>query len=170
MSIIERLTSPRLRHRVRFVAHIVKEQRAMARAARRMPKPVPWEWAKPRLLPLLSGPAIDPPGLPTVRTTAGPGCAVEFGLDLGKVFPVVDALVAERWECDAAQLLDVSLANLRRRVSLLAPANLSTGVLSGRMTRVFRQPGWAASLVLLEGELIRLFGAHDQYVAAPSRS
>ncbi|MEP7378900.1 MAG: hypothetical protein ABI725_04990, partial [Chloroflexota bacterium] len=147
MSIIERLTSPRLRHRVRFVAHIVKEQRAMARAARRMPKPVPWEWAKPRLLPLLSGPVIDPPGLPTVRTTAGPGCAVEFGLDLGNVFPVVDALVAERWECDATQLLDVSLANLRRRVSILSPASVSTGVLSGRITRVFRQPGWAASLV-----------------------
>ena len=170
MSKIERLSGSRLRNTVRFVAHLVKEQRAIARATRRMPKPVPWEWAQPRLLPLLSGPAIDPPGLPTVRTTAGPGCAVEFGLDLGAVFPVVDALVAERWECDPAQLLEVSLANLRQRTSRLSPANLSSGVLSGRMTRVFRRPGWAASLVLLEDELIRLLGAHDQFIAVPSRS
>ncbi|MDL2334772.1 MAG: hypothetical protein QFC55_01905 [Chloroflexota bacterium] len=170
MTKIDRLSGLRMRNTVRFVAHLVKEQRAMARAARRMPKPVPWEWAKPRLLPLLSGPAIDPPGLPTMRTAAGPGCAVEFGLDLSGVFPVVDALVAERWECDAAQLLEVSLANLRQRTSRLSPANLSAGALSGRMTRVFRQPGWAASLVLLEDELVRLFGAHDQFIAVPGRS
>lgn len=170
MSKLERLTGPRLRNTVRFVAHLVKEQHAMARAVRRMPKPVPWEWAKPRLLPLLSGPVIDPPGLPTVRATGGPGCTVEFGLDLGGVFPVVDALVAERWECDAGQLLQVSLANLRRRTGRLSPTSLSTGVFSGRMTRLFRQPGWAASLVLLEDELIRLFGAQDQFIAAPSRS
>ena len=171
MSKIERLTGPRLRNTVRFVAHLVKEQRAMERAAKRMPKPVPWEWARPRLLPLLSGPAIDPPGLPTVRTTAGPGCAVEFGLDLGAaVFPVVDALVAERWECDPAQLLEVSLANLRQRTSRLSSSNLSTGALSGRIARVFRRPGWAASLVLLEDELMRLLGAQDQIIAVPSRS
>jgi hypothetical protein len=38
---------------------VVREDQAMRRAARQMPKPVPWEWAKPRIVPLLAGPYFD---------------------------------------------------------------------------------------------------------------
>lgn len=170
MNLLGPLTDPRYLKGIRFITHVLKERRAINRAAKRMPQPVPWEWARSRIIPLISGPVIDPPDLPRVRAVAGPGCAVEFGMDLGGVYLTVDAIVAERWECSPEQLREVSLANLRRRTSLLSPAKLSTGVFSGRMTRLFRQPGWAASLVLLDDELMRLFGAHDQFIAAPSRS
>lgn len=154
-----------------IVEHIFREQRELARAARKMPRPVPWEWARPRLLPLLAGPAMDDPELPVVRAVAGPGCAVEFGMDLGGVFLTVDALVAERWETSPEQLRDVALANLRGRTEELSPKSLRTGTFSGRMVRMLRGPeGYAASLVLLTDELMRVFGGHDQILAAPSRS
>jgi hypothetical protein len=153
------------------VAHVVKEQRAIGRAAKKMPRPVPWDWAEPRLLPLLCGPIIDPPGEHVVRTVAGPGCAIEIGMDLGGVFPVVDASVAERWETSPDQLRDTALANLRRRTARLSPASLSTGAFSGRIVRMLRGPaGYAASLVLLQDELMRIFGPQDQILAAPGRS
>ncbi len=170
MKILDRILGPGGRDGIRFAAHVLREQRAIQRAAKRMPKPVPWEWAKPRLVPMLSGPCIDPPGSPIVRTTAGPGCAVEFGLEIGGVFLVVDAPVAERWECTPAQLLAASLDNLRKRTSRLSALDISTGVFSGRMTRMIRQPGWAASLVLLEDELLRLLGTQEQFIAVPSRA
>ena len=136
-----------------------------------MPRPVPWDWARPRLLPLLCGPIIDPPGERVVRTVAGPGCAIEIGMDLGGVFPVVDASVAERWETSPDQLRDAALANLRRRTARLSPASLSTGAFSGRIVRMLRGPaGYAASLVLLRDELMRIFGSQDQILAAPGRS
>jgi hypothetical protein len=157
--------------RLRLAAHIVKEDRAIARAAKRMPKPVPWEWARPRLVPLLAGPRFDPPGEELIRSVAGPGCAIEFGIDLGGVFPVVDASVAERWECSADQLRDMALANLRQRVTRIGPRAAAAGTLSGRIVRLLRQPrGLAASCVFLLDELTRLFGSHDQVLAAPSRS
>jgi hypothetical protein len=153
------------------VAHVVKEQRAIGRAAKKMPRPVPWDWAEPRLLPLLCGPIIDPPGEHVVRTVAGPGCAIEIGMDLGGVFPVVDASVAERWETSPDQLRDTALANLRRRTARLSPASLSTCAFSGRIVRMLRGPaGYAASLVLLQDELMRIFGPQDQILAAPGRS
>jgi hypothetical protein len=157
-------------HNVRFVAHVLRERKATERAAKRMPKPVPWDWAMPRLVPLLSGPSIDTPDLPIVRTTAGPGCAIEFGMDVGGAYLLVDARVAERWECRPEQLRDVALANLRRRTRQVSPASLSTGTFSGRIVRMWRGPRYAASLVLLEDELVRLFGSHDQVLATPSQS
>jgi uncharacterized protein YtpQ (UPF0354 family) len=136
-----------------------------------MPRPVPWEWAKPRLLPLLCGPVIDPPGERVIRTVCGPGCAIEIGMDLGGVFPVVDAPVAERWETSPDQLRDAALANLRRRTARLSQATLNTGAFSGRIVRMLRGPaGYAASLVLLQDELMRVFGSQDQVFAAPGRS
>lgn len=160
-----------VRGAVRFVAHVMKERRAIGRAAKKMPKPVPWDWAKPRLLPLLCGPVIDPVGEHVVRTVAGPGCAIEIGMDLGGVFPVVDTVVAERWETSPDQLRDAALSNLRRRTERLSPRRLSTGVFSGRIVKMLRGPaGYAASLVLLQDELMRIFGSQDQIFAAPGRS
>jgi hypothetical protein len=44
---------------LRLAAHFVKENRALARAVKKMPRPVPWEWARPRLVPLLAGPRFE---------------------------------------------------------------------------------------------------------------
>ena len=136
-------------------------------AAKKMPRPVPWEWARPRIAPLLAGPSFDGE---IVRTMAGPGCAVEFGIDLGGVFARVDTPVAERWECSPDQLLATGLANLRGRLARIGPADVATGSFSGRLVRRLTLPRHcAASIVLLTEELVRLFGEHDQVFGVPTR-
>jgi hypothetical protein len=153
---------------VRVSARLERNRRAVERAARRMPKPVPWDWAEPRIMPLLSGPSFDQPGDSLVRLTSTLGPTVEFGLDLGTVFLVVDEIVAERWERSADQLLECGLRNLRRRAERLTSADVTTGVMSGRRIRLLSgQPRWASSILLDLPTLVRLFGDHDQFLAAP---
>ncbi|HVM31419.1 MAG TPA: hypothetical protein VM305_11695 [Candidatus Limnocylindrales bacterium] len=136
-----------------------------------MPRPVPWDWARSRLVPLLARPGFDRPDEPIVRATAGPGCAVEFGLDLGGVFAIVDRQVAERWECTPAQLLDTSMETLAERLGRLRPQDATVGAVRGRLVRMLdAPPGLAASTILLRDELVRLFGQEDQVFIAPGRS
>lgn len=152
----------------RLSAAAVAEQRAIRRAARSMPLPVPWEWALPRLIPLLAGPRLDQPGEPIVRAVASNGCAIVFGLDLDGAMPLVDEMVAERWECSPDQLLHAAMTNLRGRAALVDPAAVTRGTLSGRVVRLLREPSaCASSLVLVPDELARVLGSHDQVLAAP---
>ena len=154
---------------LRVTADVARRQRRLRLAMRKMPNPVSWEWAAPRLIPLLSGPSFDDPDLPLVRLTSDLGPAIEFGLDLGGVFPTVDRRVAERWECSAGQLLERSLANLRYRAARITPDRVVAGVMSGYRIRVLRdRPAWASSILLDAATVHRLFGAHDQLLAAPT--
>jgi len=154
----------------RRTARIIKDDRAFRRAANKMPKPVPWEWARPRLMPLLAQPCIDHPGDERIRVVGRPGCAVEFGIDLGGHFPIVDRIVAERWECSVEQLQDAAMANLARRVAAIPPSVVRHAVMSGRAFRMLQSPAGCASSVLLVPEQVkRLFGGHDQVLAAPGR-
>jgi hypothetical protein len=154
---------------IRVTAHVAGRQRRLRDAFRAMPNPVPWDWAASRLLPLLSGPRFDDPDLPIVRVTSELGPAVEFGLDLGGVFATVDRRVAERWECSTEQLLERGLANLRERAAKIAPDQVVAGVMSGRTIRVLRErPPWASSILFDLSSMHRLFGAHDQILAAPT--
>jgi hypothetical protein len=153
---------------IRFTAHVARRQRELRRAVRRMPNPVPWDWAGRRLMPLLAGPQFDAPGEPIVRVTSELGPTVEFGLDLGGVFLTVDQLVAERWECSPDQLLERSLANLRERAARMEANRVVSGVLSGRAVRILQdRPAWASSVLLDLPSIHRLFGTHDQVLAAP---
>jgi hypothetical protein len=166
-AIIQRMWRRRLRREGRTVA----EHWALASAAEEMPRPVPWEWARSRLVPLLARPGFDRPEEPVVRAVAGPGCAVEFGLDLGGVFAVVDRPVSQRWECTSGQLLEAAMTNLARRVAELRPEEAAVGVVRGRLARLLDAPaGLAASVLLLPDELLRLFGHEDQVLIAPGRS
>ena len=161
----------RLHRAFTLTSRIVREQRDLHRAVKRMPRPVPWAWAEPRLLPLLAGPYIDPPDMALVRTEVDPGCAVVIGLDLGGVFTNVDTAVAERWECSTGQLLDAAMTNLRQRTAAIAPTAVVQASFSGRIARLLRLPGgWASSVLLVQEDLVRLFGSHDQLFAAPDRS
>jgi hypothetical protein len=153
---------------VRLSARLERNRRAVERATRRMPKPVPWDWAEPRIMPLLSGPSLDQPGESLVRLTSTLGPTVEFGLDLETVFLVVDEIVAERWERSVDQLMECGLRNLRRRAERLTSTDVTTGVLSGRRVRLLSErPRWASSILLDLPTLIRLFGDQDQFLAAP---
>jgi hypothetical protein len=148
---------------------IVGEQRRLRRAATRMPKPVPWDWAAPRVLPLLAGPRIDQPDTPIVRTIVDPGCAIIFALMVSGASILVDRPVTERWECSVDQLLVAAMTNLRRKVSGIRPVQVREATFSGRIVRILE--GEAASSLLLAGEdLRRLFGEHDQILAAPNLS
>jgi hypothetical protein len=154
----------------RRTARIIKDDRAFRRAASKMPKPVPWEWARPRLMPLLAQPCIDLPGEERVRVVGRPGCAIEFGIDLGGHFPIVDRIVAERWECSVDQLHDAAMENLARRVEAIPTTAVQHAVMSGRAFRMLQGPAGCASSVLLVPEQVkRLFGGQDQVLAAPGR-
>jgi hypothetical protein len=134
-----------------------------------MPKPVPWDWAAPRLIPVLAGPIIDPPGEASVRVRSDLGPIVEIGLDLGTALAYVDMRVAERWECSPDQLIDKSLQNLTRRAERIDVDRIQAGVCSGRAMHLLRgRPPWASSLLLAPEALTRLFGGHDQIFAAPT--
>lgn len=145
--------------------------RAERRAYAAMPKPVPWDWARPRLVPLLAGPFFDPPGEPLVRSVLPPGIAVAFGIELGRgIQPYVDAPVAQRWECTAQQVCDAAMANLDRRIGRLESAAVTSGTLSGHIVRQLTRPvGWSSSVLLAPGQLKRLFGDHDQVFVAAGR-
>jgi hypothetical protein len=156
-------------HVFRVTAHVARRQRRLRQAFRAMPNPVPWDWAAPRLMPLLSGPQFDDPDLPLVRVTSDLGPAIEFGLDVGGAFATVDRRVAERWECSPEQLLGRGLANLRDRAAKIAPDQVVAGVMSGRTIRILRdRPSWASSILLDLPSIHRLFGVHDQLLAAPT--
>jgi hypothetical protein len=155
--------------RFRLAAAILRRDAAFRRGAKTMPKPAPWEWVRPRLLPLLAGPCLPTEPDEVVRAVAAPGCAVLIGVDLGGSFAYVDERVAERWETSTQQLLAAAMGNLARRASRVPQENVVTGTLSGYIVRTIRRPRWVSSLVLVPCELMRLFGSHDQLVAAPGR-
>jgi len=136
-----------------------------------MPKPVPWDWAAPRMLPFLSGPSFDEPGESLVRAQSPIGPMVEFGVDLGGAFTYVDEQVARRWECSPAQLMERSLQNLEVRAARIDGVQVVSGVMSGRSIRLLRdRPTWATSLLLAPDQLFRLFGDHDQILGTPTSS
>jgi hypothetical protein len=150
-------------------AEVVRRARVERRAFRAMPKPVSWDWAVPRLVPLLAGPYFDRTGEALVRSVLPPGVAVTFGIDLGHgVVPFVDLSVAQRWECTADQICAVAVENLERRSASIDPTVVVTGTLSGHLIgKLERPPGWASSLLLAPEHLKRLFGDQDQlFVAA----
>lgn len=164
--------TPDLVHRVLSITgEVARERRALRRGAKRMPKPVPWDWAAPRLLPLLAAPSFDPPGDPLIRARSEAGPMVEFGIDLGGAFACVDESVARRWECSSEQLMERALRNLGDRASRLPGTLVAAGVVSGRAIRLVRdRPQWAASLILVPDELFRLFGDQDQILGTPTGS
>lgn len=154
----------------RRVARLIRNDREFLRATRRMPRPVPWNWAAPRLMPLLAGPRDDAPGEELIRGVSSTGCAIEFGIDLGGHYPLVDRSVAERWEMSQAQLAATAAANLERRAAAIPPAVVRTAVRSGRIVRILDRPaGCASSLLLAPAQLRRLFGEHHQVFGAPGR-
>jgi len=131
-----------------------------------MPKPLPWDWARPRLVPLLAGQHLGPE---LVTVLGRPGCAVIFGVEVNGAHLLVDRQVARRWETSDAQLEAAAMRNLDRRAARLTPSDVRTGTLAGRIVRVLDQVPWASSLLLSPEHLVRVFGAHDQVFGTPKR-
>lgn len=137
----------------------------LRRAVAAMPNPVPWDWARSRLLPLLAGPYLGQDG--PVIDSSPLGCAIQYALDVeGSIIPL-DPPVMERWECSLGQLGAVGMANLEERASRLTPGDIARGVISGYVVKTFTGVPWAASLLLAPPQVLRLFGADDQRLVAP---
>jgi hypothetical protein len=159
-----------LRFVERRMRALVAEHRAITRVARTMPKPAPWEWAEPRLMPLLAGPRLDRPGDGIVRSVSPLGCALEYGIDMDGAHAVVDQIVAERWERSPEDLHRTAMANLRRRADRVLPKAVVGGTMYGRFFRRILAPrGCASSLVLYPQALVRLLGPDPTILVAPSR-
>ena len=149
---------------------IVRDDRLLRRAVRTMPRPVPWTWAQPRLLPVLAGSRLDRVGDGLVRTISDLGCALEYGIDLDGVVSVVDQIVAERWERSPDDLHAAAMANLRRRAAGVLAKAVVGGTVGGHyFRRVLAPRGCASSLVLVPGELGRLLGPEPALLTVPSR-
>jgi len=134
-------------------AEVIRRVKTERRAYAAMPKPVPWDWAVPRLMPLLAGPYLDPPGESLVRAVLPPGVTVTFGIDLGRgVLPFVDSPVAERWECSPFQICAAAVENLERRAAQLETSAVVSGTLSGHIVGVLQRPAWASSVMEFEAK------------------
>jgi hypothetical protein len=157
----------RLHLNPRRALNLLRDERRLRRAAKRMPKPVPWDWARPRLIPLLAGPYLGEEALVTV--VGEPGCAVVFGVEIEGTHILVDRTVAQRWEVSDTQLHEVAQSNLDRRAASLSAANLTHGTLSGRIVRILESVPWSSSVLLAPEQLQKIFGDHDQIFAAPRR-
>lgn len=161
---------PPVRHIAARVRVAVERHRALRRAVRALPKPAPWDWVEPRLVPLLAGPMLDRPNAGLVRAISEPGCALVFGVEVEGAFLEVDRIVAERWERSAEDLYRTSMANLRRRAAAVRPAAVLSGTMSGRIFRRIVAPRrFASSLVLVPDELTRLLGEDTALLIAPTR-
>jgi uncharacterized protein YtpQ (UPF0354 family) len=155
---------------VDLARRILRDDRRARRGLRAAPRPVSWDWARPRLVPLLAGPSVDPPDQPNVRAVSDLGPALVFGLDLGRVYPLIDVETAERWEASAAQIRAAAMDNLRARAARTPASCVRRGTTGGWITTYVRTPaGLASSLVLVPDELRRLIGDHDQLIATPTR-
>jgi hypothetical protein len=167
----ESLAMPTLEARLhlhpRRVMDLLRHDRRLRRAAKAIPKPMPWEWAAPRLLPLLAGPYLGPDQL--VTTVAEAGCALVYGVEVERTFLVLDHEVIGRWECSVDQVHEIAHRNLARRAARLSPEHLRHGILAGRLVRVLEFVPWASSLLLVPDQLIRVFGGQDQLFGAPKR-
>jgi hypothetical protein len=145
---------------------VIRQERNLMRAARAIPRPMPWEWARTRLMPLLTGPYLGPDEIVTSVSSLG---WVIYGIEVKETFVILDVPVVERWECSLAQIEQVAGANLSERASHLSPADVRRGVLSGRITNLLDSVPWASSLLLAPEHLMRVFGREDQLFGAPKR-
>lgn len=157
----------RLRITPRRALDLLRQDRRLRRAAKLMPKPAPWDWAKPRIMPLLAGPYIGSD--PLVTVVGPPGCAVIFGIGVAGTFAIVDRAVAERWEVSDEQFETIAYENLDRRAARLDRRALRHGTLCGRIVRILDSVPWASSLVLAPEQLQRIFGAETQLFGTPRR-
>ena len=132
-----------------------------------MPKPAPWEWAQPRLMPLLAGTSL---GRDLVTKKGQPGCAVIFGVEFEGTYLIVDRPVAQRWETSDAQLSAAAQANLEHRAARLEPSAVRSATLAGHIVRILNSVPWSTSLLLSPSNLARIFGSQDQIFAVPKRN
>jgi hypothetical protein len=120
--------------------------------------------ALPRRRPLPSGTddlpsRIYPPGIPAV-----------LALDIGPALLFVGREQIANWGVSSDRAFERALANVRGRVSRRRLFALVHEWICGTPTIAFcSREGWAATLLLLPGELCRVLGGRDGLILAPMR-
>jgi hypothetical protein len=132
-----------------------------------------WSWARPRLAPVFQRPASGGvTGDPLLLSVSEMGVAFGFAIEVGPLFMPVTTSLAERWEASLQQIEAAAFDHLHAVVASIRPNVVQRAVHHGHLIRALPEPGGWASSVILAGvdEVTRIFGSHDQILAAPSRN
>jgi hypothetical protein len=144
---------------------------AVIEALSRLPTDLGWESVADLIVPMFvrRRPFPFETGTP-VRVVLPPGILTGFGVDIGPALLHVGEDTLGRWPVTRDQLVDRALDNLAALTRRARPRDLVNESLDGIPVRILQTgAGWAATLVLLRSELIRIFGSGTQRLIAPMR-
>jgi hypothetical protein len=144
---------------------------AVVEALSRLPTDLGWESVADMVVPMFVRRRPFPFDVPApVRIVLPPGILTGFGVDIGPALMHIGEDTLARWPVSRDQLVDRALANLAEMTRRARPRDLQAESLDGIPVRIFQSgAGWAATLVLLRDELIRIFGSGSQRLIAPMR-
>jgi hypothetical protein len=99
-----------------------------------------------------------------------PGIRTTLGLDIGPAMLFVGHDQLTRWGVSAEQAFRRAVSNIRVRVRLRRQFALLHEPICGVPSVAFQsREGWAASLLLVPDELVRVFGQRSGVILAPMR-
>lgn len=141
------------------------------RALGRLPADLDWGTVAPNVFPVLARRRPLPPEIgEPLRVLLPPGIMTGFGIDIGPAVLHVGPDLLATWGLEPAELTARALENLRRRTARARPRDVREETIDGVPVRLLQSGwGWASTLLLVEDELIRLFGDGPQRFIAPMR-
>lgn len=141
------------------------------RAIGGLPGDLDWSTVAPNVLPVFPRRRSLPPEAGrSVEVLLPPGVMTGFGIDIGPAVLHIGQELLDGWPVDPAALTARALENLRGRTRPVRPGDLVRETVGGTNVRVLQSGwGWASTLILLEDELLRLFGDAPQRFIAPMR-
>jgi hypothetical protein len=150
---------------------VVADPGAVAAALERFDPDAPWKKVRDRVLPML--PRVRPvPGrdLELVRAMLPPGVLVNFGIDVGPAVVFVGTPLLDRWQIDAATLIETALENVRRLADDCDRADVLDDHVAGVPVSILQARfGIAASILLVPEHIERFFGRGPHLLLAPMR-
>src|SRR3954451_11981467 len=139
-------------------------------AASSLDPALPWTAVGPRILPLIKRIHHPyPPELRPLQLDVPPGLPTGFAIDLGPALAHVTPGQLAGWGIDVADLLAVSLANLRRLVSA-EPPHVDRLEWAGIALTAVQGQGWGSSLLLVPEVLQPILGKGPALLLAPVRN
>lgn len=158
---------------------MVPTAEAIAVALATIPEGEPWEWAALRLLPVVRGDRVQvmadieretlgfEPASAFASVVMEPGLDIGFSIDVDVVGVHVKQTHLDAWGRTADDLIAPAMANLRREVGTWTGSARPDDYEGVPVRTLEGWPAWAASLLLLPDELMRIYGAHDQLFVMP---
>jgi len=141
------------------------------RAIGQMPSDLDWPTIAPNVVPAFPRRRPLPPGIGRpVEVFLPPGVMTGFAIDIGPAVMDVGQDIVRTWGIDTGELTAQALQNLRGLTRSVRPRDLLDDSVEGTPIRLLQSgEGWSSTLLLVEDELVRLFGDGDQRFIAPMR-